>query len=152
MNRPAILPALLCPLLLLWSCGTGQNDGHDHPHEAVHEENSHLETAHENEDAHAEEAHAHSDEIVISPEKAEAAGITVETVEFRNFASVIRTGGQILPALGIYRRGHSIRRKLFRRLESRCRTASFLYPVRQYPGRKPYRKGENSIRDRCVGI
>ncbi len=100
MNRPAILPALLCPLLLLWSCGTGQNDGHDHPHEAVHEENSHLETAHENEDAHAEEAHAHSDEIVISPEKAEAAGIAVETVELRNFASVIRTGGQILPALG----------------------------------------------------
>ena len=88
------------PALLLWSCGTGQNDGHDHPHEAVHEENSHLETAHENEDAHAEEAHAHSDEIVISPEKAEAAGIAVETVEFRNFASVIRTGGQILPALG----------------------------------------------------
>ena len=95
-----------CSLLLLWSCNTGHNHGtgQDHDH-GTHSEEIHDhagEDLHDHEAEHgAEEAHAgHSDEIVIAPEKAVAAGIEAETVQPGTFAGVIRTGGQILPAIG----------------------------------------------------
>ena len=82
MKKSALL-AGACSLLLLWSCNGGRNDNHDH--DIHHDE---------------EEAHGHSEEIIISPEKAQAAGIVAETVHPSGFSGVIRTGGQILPSRG----------------------------------------------------
>ena len=89
----------VCTLLLLWSCGHEHHDGHDHAHEAAIHEEMHGKDAHE-EEIREEDAHAHSDEIVISPEKAAAAGIATEKVRPGTFSGIIRTGGQILPAPG----------------------------------------------------
>lgn len=47
-----------------------------------------------------EEAHPHSDKIVLTPEKAKAAGVVVETITPGTFHEVIPTGGQILEAQG----------------------------------------------------
>ena len=74
-------------MLLLWSCNSG------HRHETHHEQEMHAAEAahgHGEEDPHdhgALHGHektgaaGHSDEIVIAPEKAEAAGITAEKIE-----------------------------------------------------------------------
>lgn len=66
----------------------GHEDGHDHEHQE--------------QELHAEEAeqHAHSEEIVLSPEKARAAGVVVESVTPGDFRSVIPASGTILPATG----------------------------------------------------
>lgn len=69
---------------MLGACGG--HDEHDHDHEA---------------EAEAKEAHAaHSDEIILTPEKAKAAGVKVEEVQPGTFRSVIATSGQILAAQG----------------------------------------------------
>lgn len=86
--------------MALWSCNAGRNGGQDHEHSHdhdIHTEEEHGGTGH-SEEEHAAEA-GHTDEIVISPEKAAAAGIATETVIPRPFSGVIRTGGQILPAI-----------------------------------------------------
>lgn len=57
------------------------------------------ETAHGAE-KHAAEAKAHPDEIVITPEKAKAAGIVTATVEPGQFSGIIPGGGRILAASG----------------------------------------------------
>lgn len=57
------------------------HDDHDHEHE--HEE--------------AEEHHHEAGEIVLSPEKAKQAGVTVENITASPFTEVIATSGQILP-------------------------------------------------------
>ena len=69
---------------MLGACGG--HEEHDHDHEA---------------EAEAKEAHAaHSDEIILTPEKAKAAGVKVEEVQPGTFRSVIATSGQILAAQG----------------------------------------------------
>lgn len=86
--------------MALWSCNAGRNGGQDHEHSHdhdIHTEEEHGGTGH-SEEEHAAEA-GHSDEIIISPEKAAAAGIATETVIPGPFSGVIRTGGQILPAI-----------------------------------------------------
>ena len=86
--------------MALWSCNAGRNGGQDHEHSHdhdIHTEEEHRGTGH-SEEEHAAEA-GHTDEIVISPEKAAAAGIATETVIPGPFSDVIRTGGQILPAI-----------------------------------------------------
>ncbi len=86
--------------MALWSCNAGRNGGQDHEHSHdhdIHTEEEHGGTGH-SEEEHAAEA-GHTDEIVISPEKAAAAGIATETVIPGPFSDVIRTGGQILPAI-----------------------------------------------------
>lgn len=70
-------------IFLIASCTSGQEHGHGH--DAPHEEES---------------AHGHSDEIVISPEKAASAGITAEEAVPGTFREVIHTSGRILPASG----------------------------------------------------
>ena len=95
-----ILLSGLCTLMALWSCNAGRNGGQDHEHSHdhdIHTEEEHRGTGH-SEEEHAAEA-GHTDEIVISPEKAAAAGIATETVIPGPFSGVIRTGGQILPAI-----------------------------------------------------
>lgn len=67
---------------MLGSCGG--HEGHDHEAEGE-----------------AKEAHAaHADEIVLTPEKAQAAGVQVEEVQPAAFRSVIPTSGQVLTAQG----------------------------------------------------
>lgn len=67
---------------MLGSCGG--HEGHDHEAEVE-----------------AKEAHAaHADEIVLTPEKAQAAGVQVEEVQPAAFRSVIPTSGQVLAAQG----------------------------------------------------
>lgn len=71
----------------LVACMLGSCGGHEgHDHEAEEE---------------AKEAHAaHADEIVLTPEKAQAAGVQVEEVQPAAFRSVIPTSGQVLAAQG----------------------------------------------------
>ena len=82
----------MCTAFLLWSCNAGHNHEDPHDHEAEHG----AAEAHGAAGAHA----GHSDEIVISPEKAAAAGIMAETASAAEFSGVIRTGGQILSSRG----------------------------------------------------
>lgn len=66
---------------------------HDHAHEG-HDHEAEL-TGHE-----ADKHDSHSDEIILTPEKAKAAGVTVETVKAAPFCEVIPTSGQIMAAQG----------------------------------------------------
>lgn len=69
-------------LLALASCGGGETHSHE-------------------EDIHAgEAAHGASDEIVLVPEKAEAAGVKTETIQAGTFCGVIQVSGQILASQG----------------------------------------------------
>ena len=62
---------------------------------------SHTEEKH-NHEAKATEAHAHegSNEIVLTPDKAKAAGVTVSEVQPGTFHRIIKTSGQVLAAQG----------------------------------------------------
>ena len=64
---------------------------------AHHEEHNHEAEEHARETA---EHAGHSDEIILTPEKAKAAGIVVETVNPDSFRDVILTSGQVLAAQG----------------------------------------------------
>jgi len=81
-----ILTGTLC-MFLFGGCG---EHAHDHEHEG-HDHEAEI---------HAEEKTAHSDEIVLTPEKAKAAGVEAEVVHPGAFREVIQAGGQILSAQG----------------------------------------------------
>lgn len=81
-----ILTGTLC-MFLLGGCG---ERAHDHEHEG-HDHEAEI---------HAEEKTAHSDEIVLTPEKAKAAGVEAEVIHPGAFREVIQAGGQILSAQG----------------------------------------------------
>lgn len=81
-----ILTGTLC-MFLLGGCG---EHAHDHEHEG-HDHEAEI---------HAEEKTAHSDEIVLTPEKAKAAGVEAEVIHPGTFREVIQAGGQILSAQG----------------------------------------------------
>lgn len=81
-----ILTGTLC-MFLFGGCG---EHAHDHEHEG-HDHKAEI---------HAEEKTAHSDEIVLTPEKAKAAGVEAEVVHQGAFREVIQAGGQILSAQG----------------------------------------------------
>lgn len=81
-----ILTGTLC-MFLLGACG-------EHAHE--HGEEGH----HHEEEMHAGEKAGHSDEIILTPEKAKAAGVEAEAVHAGTFRNVIHTSGQILAAQG----------------------------------------------------
>ena len=85
MNTKPLLMAALS-LFLLGSCHN--HDAHNHEAEGHDHE---AETA---------AAHDHSDEIVLTPEKARAAGVQVSAVQPGSFHQVIRTSGQIVAAQG----------------------------------------------------
>lgn len=67
--------------ILLGACTGHGSEGHDH-------------------EAEEHEEHTNSDEIILTPEKAKAAGVTVETAIPGTFHEVIFTSGQILEAQG----------------------------------------------------
>jgi len=81
-----ILTGTLC-MFLLGGCG---EHAHDHEHEG-HDHEAEI---------HAEEKTAHLDEIVLTPEKAKAAGVEAEVIHPGAFREVIQAGGQILSAQG----------------------------------------------------
>lgn len=81
-----ILTGTLC-MFLFGGCG---EHAHDHEHEN-HDHEAEI---------HAEEKTAHSDEIVLTPEKAKAAGVEAEVIHPGAFQEVIQAGGQILSAQG----------------------------------------------------
>ena len=68
------------------------HEGHDHEHEG----HNHDHDGHSHEGAKA----GHSDEIILTPEKAKAAGVVVETVKAGTFCRVIPASGQVLAAQG----------------------------------------------------
>lgn len=81
-----ILTGTLC-MFLFGGCG---EHAHDHEHEN-HDHEAEI---------HAEEKTAHSDEIVLTPEKAKAAWVEAEVIHPGAFREVIQAGGQILSAQG----------------------------------------------------
>ena len=103
---------ILLGVLVAWSLGSCNSrsdhghDEHDHATEAHNHEQHALEEeghSHDHEgDAHAEASHAEgtSDEIVMPPAKAQAAGVETGVVEAGSFTQVIKTSGQVLAAQG----------------------------------------------------
>ncbi len=91
-------------LLALTSCGKSgekghHHDGHDHGSEAVEHHHSH-ECHHHASPAEAHHDEEETDEIVLSEEKARAAGLVVETVRPATFRGVIAAGGELQPVQG----------------------------------------------------
>lgn len=96
-------------LFLLGSCNSKSGDSHEgHNHET--EEHNHDGHDHEGHD-HEHEGHNHeheeqenhageSDEIILPPAKAQAAGVAVSTIEPGSFHQVIKTSGQVMAAQG----------------------------------------------------
>lgn len=80
------------------------HEGHNHQEEMAHNHDSHDHDGHDH-DGHSHEAAAdnhegHADEIILSKEKAAAAGVTAEEVRPGTFYNVIATSGHILAAQG----------------------------------------------------
>lgn len=70
------------------------HEEHDHDHE-------HDMTVDENSREHSDEKEEHNpDEIILSPEKAKAAGVVVEVVEPSDFHGVLKCSGKVLTANG----------------------------------------------------
>ena len=97
-------------LFLLGSCNSKSAEGHqheteEHNHEGHdHEHEGHDHEGHEGHD-HGSEAEAkaesgHSDEIILPPAKAQAAGVEASVIEPGTFHQVIKTSGQVLAAQG----------------------------------------------------
>lgn len=74
-------------------------EGHNHQEEAAHGHEDHEHEGH-NHEAEAESHAGHSDEIILSKEKAAAAGVKAEVVQPGTFYNVITTSGHILTAQG----------------------------------------------------
>lgn len=74
-------------------------EGHNHQEEAAHGHEDHEHEGH-NHEAEAKSHAGHSDEIILSKEKAAAAGVTAEVVQPGTFYNVITTSGHILAAQG----------------------------------------------------
>ncbi len=82
---------------ILAGCGNhSHHEGHDHGHGTeAHEGHDHEADGHE-----GHEGHNHNGEIEVSLERQKTFGLTTETVTAGEFNEVIRTSGQILPAMG----------------------------------------------------
>lgn len=82
--------------------GCNHDHGHEHDHDHDHDHEGHNHNHEKNE--HSHEGHEHgeesSDEIVISPEKAQAAGIKSQVIQPGSFNQIIKTSGQVLAAQG----------------------------------------------------
>lgn len=98
MKKTFIIGAL--GLFLLGACQSkagGEHDSHEHTAEQHDHE---AEGAGHEGHAHEAETHGGSNEIVLTPEKAKAAGVEVSEVKPETFHQVIKTSGQVLAAQG----------------------------------------------------
>lgn len=73
-----------------------ENEGHNHESEGHNHEAEGADHNHEAESSHA----GGSDEIILPPAKAQAAGVKVSTIEPGTFNQVIKTSGQVMAAQG----------------------------------------------------
>ncbi len=99
MKKIYLLVALAGGLLLSVSCGGNAHEGHDHDEHTEHE-HDHDHHHGEEEHTHDHDGHGHSDEIILTPEKAKAIGLKVETVQPKPFRQVIVASGQVQAAQG----------------------------------------------------
>lgn len=80
------------------------HEGHDHDHEGHDHEKENHDHENEGHEGHNHEAEAsaagHSDEIILAPEKAKAAGVESEIIRPESFRQVITTSGQVQAAQG----------------------------------------------------
>lgn len=84
-------------LFLLGSCNSKSGESHEgHNHET--EGHNHEAEGHDHE--HGEESAHGSNEIILPPAKAQAAGVEVSVVEPGTFHQVIKTSGQVMAAQG----------------------------------------------------
>lgn len=152
-------------LFLLGSCNSKSGEGHNHEtEEHAHAGHDHEGHDHENEGPghhhddghhHGEEAvAAHSDEIILPPAKAQAAGVAVSTIEPDVFNQVIKTSGQVMAAQGDEKRCRSYRgrcrffsRKSHRGHECRQRYSPRCAVVQEYGGRRPRTKSAHRLRN-----
>ena len=79
------------------ACGAHSHDHLDHDHDHDHAEETEQHD-HEAEEKGHEAKGAHNDEIILSPEKARAAGVQVEVVKPGVFHGVIHTSGKVMSA------------------------------------------------------
>lgn len=106
MKRLTIFAGVLGALFMISCHGHAAHDGHDEhaehvdhvdlaDHDHGHDHEHEAQEMHEHE---AEPTPGHTDEIVLSADKARAAGVITETVSAGEFRSVIPASGVILPA------------------------------------------------------
>lgn len=74
------------------------HEGHNHDHEGQHDE--HKGDLHEAKGQGGENTAAHSDEIILPPAQARAAGVEAAVIEPGTFHQVIKTSGQVMAAQG----------------------------------------------------
>lgn len=79
------------------ACGGHSHDHLDHDHDHDHAEEAEQHD-HQAEEKGHEGKGAHTDEIILTPEKARAAGVTVEEVKPGVFHGVIHTSGKVMSA------------------------------------------------------
>lgn len=94
---------ILAGVLGLCALGSCQRHAHDAAHNHAHTHNHTQDACGTEADAHhsprSSEA-THTDEIVLPKDKAEAAGVQVDTIHPQRFCHVFKVAGQILPAPG----------------------------------------------------
>lgn len=95
-------------MFMLYSCTScsghsHEGDGHNHETEGVHSHNQDENHIHGENELHQMESELHKhnpDEVVMTPEKAKAAGVEVMKIQPGDFRNVIVTGGHISSAQG----------------------------------------------------
>lgn len=95
-------------LFLLGSCSSKSGEGHNHEteeynhdgHDHENEGHDHEQEGHEGHNHGKEAAAGHSDEIILPPAKAQAAGVETSIIEPGTFHQVIKTSGQVMAAQG----------------------------------------------------
>ncbi len=120
MKLKSLLIAILCVMTCCYLTSCKNSANHNHEHKSVenqthshdghdHHDHEGHDHSHEGHDHAAEAPHGHdhhdhghaeggnSDEIVLTPEKAAAAGVKVETIHAGDFRYVLEASGQILP-------------------------------------------------------
>jgi len=87
-------------LFLLGACNSQNHEEHDQHDHATEQHDHAAEGAGHEDHNHEAETHGNSNEIVLTPEKAQAAGVEVSEVTPGTFHQVIKTSGQVLAAQG----------------------------------------------------
>lgn len=85
------------------SCGDHEHEGEGHEghnHAEGESCSGHEGESHEGHDHEGEAKGGHSDEIILTPEKAKAAGVVAEVIQPKAFRQVIVTSGQVQAAQG----------------------------------------------------